>query len=275
MSCPRAQSSAGGPLVCPEGRAAGGAGPRCLAHLGRPQTGALGDAPPPGGVRWAGLSPRVAGVCSRIGPELTHRASAHFTAGQGIPRATQQGPSSVAPEPLLLPPTGALASGTPGFPQHTEEQVSEGAWLPHLGEQVAVQPGVGHRAAGHVGQESDEPLHLMQYGGGIGQGPLVLRPGWPPRPQHTVQLLLHPVCGGREWAGPWEPPSPGPGGPPTRPLGWPAHTLHAPCTLGCLPIRRAAHCSVAEVVSVPAMTMSRTQATTLVWANRPSGSPPC
>lgn len=47
------------------------------------------------------------------------------------------------------------------------------------------------------------------------------------------------------------------------------------CTRGCLPIRRAAHCSVAAVVSVPAMTMSRTQATTLASVNRPSGSFPC
>lgn len=54
--------------------------------------------------------------------------------------------------------------------------------------------------------------------------------------------------------------------------GW---ALGAPCTLGCLLIRRAAHCSVAAVVSVPAMTMSRVQATTLSSANRPSGSFPC
>ena len=47
------------------------------------------------------------------------------------------------------------------------------------------------------------------------------------------------------------------------------------CTRGCLPIRRAAHCSVAAVVSVPAMTMSRTQANTLASVNRPSGSFPC
>jgi hypothetical protein len=69
----------------------------------------------------------------------------------------------------------------------------------HLGEQVAAQPGVGRRAAGHVGQECDEPLDFVQHRAGVGQGPLLLRPGQPPGAQHTVQLLLHAACA-RGWA---------------------------------------------------------------------------
>lgn len=57
---------------------------------------------------------------------------------------------------------------------------------PHLGEQVAAQPGVGGGAAGHVGQRIDEPLDLVHHSVGVGQGPLVLRPGRPAAPQHAV-----------------------------------------------------------------------------------------
>lgn len=64
----------------------------------------------------------------------------------------------------------------------------------HLGEQVAAQLGVSRRAPRHMGQEGDEPLDLVQHSIGVGQGPLVLQPGEPPGPQHTVQLCLHLAC---------------------------------------------------------------------------------
>lgn len=51
----------------PCGRAAGGAGSRCLVHLGRPQTAALGRVPEEGGKLGRPLSPCLLEVCWRMG----------------------------------------------------------------------------------------------------------------------------------------------------------------------------------------------------------------
>lgn len=138
---------------------------------------------------------------------------------------------------------------------------------PHLGQQVATQPGVGGRAAGHVWQKRDVALYLMEYRIGVGQCRLVLWAELLPWPQHAVQLLLHPAYGavvsmlrgtlsGR---------------------GGDGHLVHraSPCTPWCWAISRMAHCSVAEVVSVPAMIMSSVHATALSSANRPWESSLC
>lgn len=128
------------------------------------------------GSRWTGPAPLPTGVCTEgDGPPRRPAWSSRFPAGLTLTQSRKE--------------EGRKGAGGPCPPIRVREGHA------HLGEQVAAQLGVSHRAPRHMGQEGDEPLDLVQHSIGIGQGPLVLQPGEPPGPQHTVQLCLHPACG--------------------------------------------------------------------------------
>lgn len=60
----------------------------------------------------------------------------------------------------------------------------------YLGQEVAPEVGVNSSAAGHVWQEGDEPLHLVQHRVGVGHPPPVLVRGPAPSLDCSPNLLL-------------------------------------------------------------------------------------
>lgn len=60
----------------------------------------------------------------------------------------------------------------------------------YLGKEVAPEVGVNSSAAGHVWQEGDEPLHLVQHRVGVGHLPPVLVRGPAPSFDCSPNLLL-------------------------------------------------------------------------------------